>query len=389
MDGDFMNEEKNTIYCSRCGAEMSDNSRYCMKCGNLNYNHDANEGMRPFIENPANETYQVGSGKFAVQNSNDTSVHTMIGNNTGNKKLCFLFTFFTYVLSLGICFLLNHTNLTIYYFISVVVVSFFFLYVYALELIFMKSNKTWWSALIPVYNGMVLSDITFHKSWIGILLLIPIVGQVLFLILLYRLGKSFRYSGILTALLSIIYILLIGYGNHFYEGHAFTESIDDNKFLEKEYKYKKIFLTFISICLVISFGVIAFFHSSDIKKIIKSFSSYYYVYAAKRIVSKTEKAFIKQKFECKKNTSSEPEVYYFFYYDLGDYIYLPLYMTRDSIEGYVKVVVKNGEYQYYVSLGDSNKKIPETEIHFINTDSVIDMEFEDIDRDSVLSCDIY
>ena len=64
-------------------------------------------------------------------------------------------------------------------------------------------------------------------------------------------------------------------------------------------------------------------------------------------------------------------------------------MTRDSIEGYVKVVVEKGDYQYYVSLGDSNKKIPETEIHFINTDSVIDMEFEDIDRDSVLSCDIY
>ena len=77
-----MNEEKNIIYCSRCGAEMSDNSRYCMKCGNLNYNHEANKGMRPFIENQADETYQVGSGKLAFQNSNDTSVHTMVGNNS-------------------------------------------------------------------------------------------------------------------------------------------------------------------------------------------------------------------------------------------------------------------------------------------------------------------
>ena len=44
-----MNESKDKgyiIYCSRCGAEMNSNSRYCMKCGNLNYNHSANANMK-------------------------------------------------------------------------------------------------------------------------------------------------------------------------------------------------------------------------------------------------------------------------------------------------------------------------------------------------------
>ena len=62
-----MNEDKGEIiYCSRCGAEVNSKSRYCMKCGNLNYNHDANENMRPYIQQDS-KPYEVGSGEFAVQ----------------------------------------------------------------------------------------------------------------------------------------------------------------------------------------------------------------------------------------------------------------------------------------------------------------------------------
>ena len=45
------NGSEYAIYCSRCGAKMSSNSRYCMKCGNLNYDHEANKSMKPFIKN--------------------------------------------------------------------------------------------------------------------------------------------------------------------------------------------------------------------------------------------------------------------------------------------------------------------------------------------------
>ena len=36
-----MNDEE-MIYCSRCGEAMKASSRYCMKCGNLNYDHPEN-----------------------------------------------------------------------------------------------------------------------------------------------------------------------------------------------------------------------------------------------------------------------------------------------------------------------------------------------------------
>ena len=55
-----------TIYCSRCGAEMSSNSRYCMKCGNLNYDHEANKNMRRY--KPKKE--KKVSGKFINDVSN-------------------------------------------------------------------------------------------------------------------------------------------------------------------------------------------------------------------------------------------------------------------------------------------------------------------------------
>ena len=379
-----MNEEKNVIYCSRCGAEMNDNSRYCMKCGNLNYNHDANKEMRPFISIEEKGTYQVGSGKFAVQN-NDMAVQTSIGNSTGSKKICFFITLLAYVVSLIFCFF---NNSTFVFSVFAIIISILFLYIYAIELIFMKCNKLWWSALIPVYNGMVLSDIVFHKSWIGVLLFVPIVGQIIFLLLLYHLGKSFRYNGILTALLSFVYLLFIGYGNRFYEGHAFTSSLDDTTFLEREYKYKKIFLTVVSIFLFVSFAIVVFFHFDEIKKKISSFPSYYYVYAAKRIVSKTEKAIVKGNFECEKDAFSNTGIYYFSYPDLGNYVYLPLYYSREVISGYVKVEYNNGTYQYFVSVGDLEKGIPETSIDSITTDSVIDMDFHSIDTSFNGSCQI-
>ena len=46
---------------------MNSNSRYCMKCGNLNYDHSANANMKNYIKND-NSSYQVGSGRLIVGN---------------------------------------------------------------------------------------------------------------------------------------------------------------------------------------------------------------------------------------------------------------------------------------------------------------------------------
>ena len=61
-----MNENKDNdtiIYCSRCGAEMKSSSRYCMKCGNLNYDHEANKDLKHIQPKEEKNIYQIGSGE--------------------------------------------------------------------------------------------------------------------------------------------------------------------------------------------------------------------------------------------------------------------------------------------------------------------------------------
>ena len=96
-----MNDDNGyTIYCSRCGEPMNSNSRYCMKCGNLNYDHPANKNMQKFI-NKDNNNYQVGEGKIISEKSLEVSEAT----NTGNPTLCFIVNFSIYLILILICLL--------------------------------------------------------------------------------------------------------------------------------------------------------------------------------------------------------------------------------------------------------------------------------------------
>ena len=47
------------IYCPKCGNEMNSNSRYCMKCGFLNANNEANQNMQAYIPTVQNTSYQI------------------------------------------------------------------------------------------------------------------------------------------------------------------------------------------------------------------------------------------------------------------------------------------------------------------------------------------
>ena len=94
-----MNEDNGSkIFCSRCGAEMSSNARCCIKCGNLNYNHEANRNIRQYIDKNGS-TYEIGSGNFInnSNNSNNSKALTSVGNNTGNRNFCFFVNFIIYI----------------------------------------------------------------------------------------------------------------------------------------------------------------------------------------------------------------------------------------------------------------------------------------------------
>ena len=191
---------------------MNSNSRYCMKCGNLNSDHEANQSMKPYIKDNA-EAYQVGSGEYISSNS----VQTSIGNNTGNRKLCFIvnFSIYMFIIIISTIIVLLKGNMDILYvrdsFLPylLVIVSTIFLYCYSIELIFMKCNKPWWSGLIPIYNFMVLSEILYKKKLLGLITLIPIIGELYILVMFYTLGKRFKFNGLLTVVLSLIFIPII------------------------------------------------------------------------------------------------------------------------------------------------------------------------------------
>ena len=381
------NDDKGyTIYCSRCGAEMNSNSRYCMKCGNLNSDHEANQSMKPYIKDNA-EAYQVGSGILM----GDTGVKTTIGNNTGNRKLCFIVNFSIYMFIMIISYLVtNGFSFDILkirdssFPIVSIIVSISFLYIYSIELIFMKINKPWWSGLIPVYNMMMLTNALYQNKWLGLITLVPVVGQIFTLVIFYTLGSRFKFNGLLTALLSFIFVPIIGFGNSLYQGRVVMDNLDP-KDIEINYQRKKVFFFFIMLFILFGTGLLVWKNMDSVEKGGELLGNAYYVNAGEQIVNKTKEKIKKNKYECDDvSYDKNSGVYYFMYPDLGDYVTLLFYLQRDPIEGYVKVDNTSGSSKYYVSLTDGTKGFDEVLISELNNDKVVKYKkLRDVNRDYV------
>ena len=375
-----MDNNEYTIYCAKCGAEMGSNSRYCMKCGTLNYDHEANKNMKGYMPKDMKLSYRVGSGKFLQRRRNNSNqVRTTIAGRTGNQKLCFFINIFLFLISIVGAFLITvqgnysfdsiiHSNFPI----LSIIISVIFFYVYSFQLLFMKCNIEWWKALIPIYNMIVLADVLLRKKWIGILTCIPGIGIIGFLVIFYQLGIRFQYNGIFTAILPIISLPMIGFGNHLYDGCMFADG-DPNLAFEKDYKRKKYYLIIVGIIFL--FGVGVFIYNRVLSAEGGSFliGDYYYVYAAKRITKKVEKNVASGNITCDRGDFAVGSgIYYFYFNDLGDEIFLPLYLMREVISGYVKVDYTSGQVQYYVSVADGQKGFPEILISDLKASSVSD-----------------
>ena len=393
-----MNNEENdyTIYCPRCGAEMKSSSRYCMKCGNLNYDHTANENMRPFIKEEKKSTYQVGSGKFLVQNSSNNQLQTGFANNTGNKLLGFMIPYGLYIIlilvSLYFVFptfeydfeVLLKSNFSLF----VILFSVLFLYIYSFEVVFMKCNRPWWASLIPFYNCFIMADIAFHNKMLGFICFIPIIGQVFLFIIFYQIGKKFQYNALFTAIFPIIMLPVIAYGSHGYEGRIFVTG-NQSQSIERDYKYIKMFFATVFLFFVIGIGLLTYANLTKVKETSGSVQNYYYVFASRQAVSAVKKAIEKDNISCSNVTFSKGNgEYYFYMLDLGDYSYLPFYFLRDPITAYVKVVYREGVEEYYVSLSDGTYGLPELVSSEVSADKVIEMKDITFDSNVFNQCNI-
>ncbi len=361
-----MNENQTapTFVCPRCGNDVSLNARYCMKCGYLNPDHPDNKQYEQLINKNGMVGYTVSDGKtdasFQV-NANEvraTGVETVFGSNTGNYNLCFILNFLFYLLLvIGTVFVFyttygSFTNMLgseIYYVLFCI--SLFSIYLYSTQLVYMKMNRHWWVALIPFVNMYSLSDAIYGNKILNLLIFVPVIGELYYIVLLFKMGKAFKVSGLLTVLIPFIMFPVIGYGGNGFNNICYVSGRDS---LEKDYGKKKTF--FVTCCIVIVCSVILFIYSNtvNINKSMDKFSSYYLYFASQRVIRRTELKVQNKVYEC----DSYGDTLYFYYGDLSDYFSIPFYVYRDPIQAYVKVVITEegdgilDKYDYYISMTD-------------------------------------
>lgn len=373
-----MNDEHDSIiYCSRCGAEMKSSSRYCMKCGNLNYDHEENKNFKQYQPKEEQQIYQIGSGNSVFNSNSLEKQKIQIATNNNNNKTCFLVNYISYLVlllvSLYYCFHGVYTLDSILYssfsFIMVML-SLFFLNFYAIQLLFVKCDKKWWYALIPIYNCIILADIVFHKKYLGLLLLIPGINIIFSFVLFFKLGKKFEYNGLLTMLFPSIMILFIGFGIHTYEGRTYI-NYNDKKSIERYYKYRKIFLGTDLLILFVGCLLFIFSDISTVRKKIPFFGDDYYIYVAQQVVNTIKKDVEKGKVICNDSNIGKG-VYYFNYYDAEDETFLLLYFLHDPMRISVMVDTTGEDVKYFVALTDGKKGFKYTSVDNLSSDIIIE-----------------
>lgn len=365
------------IYCPRCGAEMKASSRYCMKCGCLNYDHPENANMRQYIGNNNTESYVVGSGQSILGNVSNGAVTQGIANNTGNKLLCFCLNYFIYLFFVGGCLLLTLISVnfdvmkvldSIFPYFAVIF-SIVFFYCYSMQLIYMKANQRWWSSFVPIYSQMKLSEIVFNNELLGLCTFIPLVGSIFALVMNYKLAEKFGYNGWLMLFFPEIIIPLIAFGSSSYDGRTFVDP-DVKNSTEKEYGRKKIFLITCFLFFAVGVACIIYSNMSSVEKASGDIEKSYYKKATDKVIRGTKAHIAAGDISCDGDYNSMNGVYYFYYGDVGSDFNLPLSITREAIEAYVKVVNVNGVSSYYISMTDGKYGYPETLSDKVSIDTI-------------------
>jgi hypothetical protein len=89
--------------------------------------------------------------------------------------------------------------------------------------VFTKAGQPGWAAIIPIFNFYILCKVAGRPGWWLLLMLIPFVNFIIWIILSLDLAKKFGKGagfGIGIALLSFIFLPVLGFGDAQYQGTA-------------------------------------------------------------------------------------------------------------------------------------------------------------------------
>lgn len=254
------------IICGRCGAEMKKDSRYCMKCGNLNYEHKENAFMKQYaIDNIKQGDYIEG---IETAKNNGMEVPKEVVNHP--YKACLITNIILYAIPLVLLIVAYvflgdklDVNLTGIMIGGVIAYVIMFIEAYAYQRMVIKAGEKWWSYFIPFYNMYVFFKISFRKGWMFLLTIIPVVGMIVAFVGLYKLGKKFYKSGWLMLFFPWIMIPVIGFdkeADYCFEELKPLKSLEPVKLdskgrskKERSYRAKEAFMT-----VIVLVGFVAF-----------------------------------------------------------------------------------------------------------------------------------
>ena len=89
--------------------------------------------------------------------------------------------------------------------------------------VFTKAGKPGWASLIPIYNTIVLFQISGMSPWYILLMLVPIANIIVSILLCVNLAKSFGKGGgfaVGLIFLNLIFMAILAFGDAKHQGEA-------------------------------------------------------------------------------------------------------------------------------------------------------------------------
>lgn len=341
------------IFCDRCGAEMKKNQRCCIKCGNINYSNPENASMRKFENNSKKGTYVVGSGSTITT---DLSKNYIFTKNIGYKKTCVLVNICLLIIGIIASFVYFYTDsydilstlINPWFNILLILLLLFFLESLSMQFIYMKANKPWWGFFIPFYNSYVYFDITMKSPWLFLVGLIPIIGQILFIVSIFKFASKFRISGILCfvfypiVLPALAFDTAAAYENNYYIQSTSTQ-VDEKVALVNNYQGNKLILSLTLGLMFISFVSLIYFNYDDI---VSGVRKLIFIKDNTKIVNEIKKDYLSGKYSCTSvDLASDDSVLYI------DFSNSSVFDDSEKVKyfGYVKVKINNDKRDFYIT----------------------------------------